>query len=114
VGEIQGISRITFHDGQLEEFRRLADRIMHIVRTEDTGTLQFEVYLNDDQSEAIVLERYQDFDAFVEHAARLGELGQAIFATGSVTAACFGEPTAELRAQLAGSPVQLFTPHLLL
>jgi len=114
MGEIQGIGRITFHDGQVEEFKRLADRIMQIVRTEDTGTLQFEVHLSDDESEAIVLERYQDFAAFVEHAERIGELGPAISATGSVTAACLAEPSEELRTQLAGSPVQLFTPYLLL
>ena len=30
---------------------------MHeVVRTKDTGTLQYEIYVNDDQSECIVLE----------------------------------------------------------
>ena len=36
---------------------------MEIVRTKDTGTLQYDIYFNDDQSEAIVYERYSDSGA---------------------------------------------------
>src|SRR2546429_9455577 len=96
----------------LEEFKRLTARCMEIVRTKDTGTLQYEVYFNDDQSECIVLERYRDSEALIEHGAHLGELAEAIPATGSVTSACLGEPNAVLRAQLPCSEVQLFTPYL--
>jgi hypothetical protein len=38
--------------------KRLSAQCMEIVRTKDTGTLQYETYVNDDQSECIVLERY--------------------------------------------------------
>ena len=48
---------------------------MEIVRAKDTGTLQCEIYFSDDQSECIVLERYRDSEALLEHAANLGELG---------------------------------------
>jgi len=112
VSELQGIARFKFHEGKLDEFRRLSARAMEIARTRDTGTLRYEIYLNDDQSESIVLERYRDSQALIEHGAHLGELAQAILATGSVTSACLGEPSPELRALLAGSPVQLFTPYL--
>ena len=79
--ELQGIARIKFHEGKLEEFKRLAARCMEIARTKDTGTLQYEIYFNDDQSECIVLERYKDSAALIEHGAHLGELAQAILAT---------------------------------
>jgi hypothetical protein len=36
---------------------------MEIVRTKDTGTLQYDIYFNDDQSECIVLERFSDSEA---------------------------------------------------
>ncbi|TMD33664.1 MAG: antibiotic biosynthesis monooxygenase [Chloroflexi bacterium] len=110
--ELQGINRFKFHEGKLEEFKRLSARAMEIARAKDSGTLQYEIYFNDDQSECIVLERYRDSEALLEHGANLGELSQAILATGSVTGACLGEPSAELKALLAGSPVQLFTPYL--
>jgi quinol monooxygenase YgiN len=112
VSELQGVGWITLDEGKLEEFKRLTGECMEIVRTKDTGTLQYEVYLSDDQSEAIVLERYRDSEALLEHAANLGELGPAILATGSVSSALIGEPSADLRAILTGGPVRLFTAFL--
>jgi quinol monooxygenase YgiN len=112
VSELQGIARFKFHEGKLEEFKRLSAQAMEIVRTKDTGTLQYDVYFNDDQSECIVLERFRDSEALIEHAAHLGDLTEAILATVSVVhGELLGEPSAELRAKLAGSGVPvLFTP----
>jgi quinol monooxygenase YgiN len=111
VRELQGIARFKFHEGKLEEFKRLATQCMEIVRSKDTGTLQYDVYFNDDQSECIVLERYTDSEALLEHAAHLGDLNEAIVATGLVSAALLGEPSAELRAMMGDSEVGLFTPY---
>ncbi len=112
MSELEGIARFKFHEGKLEDFKRLSARAVEIARTKDTGTLQYEIYFNGDQSECIVVERYRDSEALMEHGAHLGDLAGAILATGSVTSACLGEPSAELRTLLAGSPVQLFTPYL--
>ena len=65
-----------------------------------------------DQSEAVVLERYADSEALLEHAAHLGPLGTAILAAGLVSSELLGEPSAELTAKLADGPVRLFTPFL--
>lgn len=108
--ELAGIARFTFHEGRLEEFKRLSARCMEIVRTKDTGTLQYDIYFNDDESECIVLERYRNSEALIQHAAHVGDLMEAILATGSVSGELLGEPSAELRASLAGSVVRLFTP----
>jgi quinol monooxygenase YgiN len=113
MGEILGIARFKFHEGKREEYMRLADQAAEIVRTKDSGTLQYDVYLNDDQSECMVIERYRDSEAAIEHAANLGHLFDAVLATVSVVhGELLGEPSAELRANLAGSdaPV-LFTPY---
>ena len=112
VSELQGIARFKFHEGKVEEFKRLSAQAMEIVRTKDTGTLQYDIYFNDDQSECIVLERYRDSEALIEHAAHLGDLTEAILATGSVSGELLGEPSAELRAKLADGVVRLFTPYL--
>jgi len=112
VSELQGIARFKFHEGKLDEFKRLAAQCMEIVRAKDTGTLQYDIYFNDDQSECIVHERYRDSEALIEHAAHIGDLMEAIVATGSVSGELLGEPSAELRARMAGSEVRLFTPYL--
>ena len=111
MSELQGIGRFKFHEGKLEEFKRLSAQCMEIVRTKDTGTLQYDIYFNDDQSECIVLERYRDSETLIEHAAHLGDLTEAVVATGWVSGELLGEPSAELRANMAGSDVRLFTPY---
>ena len=111
--ELQAIVRFRFHDGDVEEFKRLSAQCMEIVRTQDTGTLQYDTYFNDDQSECIVIERYRDSEAAIEHAANLADVSAAVLATVSVVhGELLGEPSAELRAKLADSEVpQLFTPY---
>ncbi|MGZ4623974.1 MAG: putative quinol monooxygenase [Blastococcus sp.] len=115
MSELQGIARFKFHGGKLEEFKRLSAQCIEIVRTNDTGTLQYDINFNDDQSECIVVERYRDSEALIEHTAHtahLGALMEAILATGWVSGDLLGEPSAELRANLADSPVRVFTPFL--
>jgi quinol monooxygenase YgiN len=111
VSELVGIARFKFHEGKVEEFKRLSAQAMEIVRTKDTGTLQYDIYFNDDQSECIVLERFRDSEALIEHAEHLVDLTEAILATGSVSGELLGEPSAELRAKIADSVVRLFTPY---
>ena len=68
--EIKGIARVKFHPGKLDEWKRLTEQAMEIVRTRDPGTLQYEVFFNDDESEAIVFERYRRgrrVGAFCQH-----------------------------------------------
>jgi quinol monooxygenase YgiN len=111
MSELQGIARYKIHESKLEEFKRLSAQCMEIVRTKDTGTLQYEIYFNDDQSECTVLERYRDSEALIEHLAHIGDLMAAIVESGSVSGELLGEPSAELRGNLADSPVGLFTSY---
>ena len=108
--ELQGIARFRFHEGQVEEFKRLSAVCLEIVRAEDTGTLQYETWFNADESECIVLERYRDSQALIEHSEHLAHLMEAIIATGDVHGELLGEPSPELRAKFAeDGPVQLFS-----
>ena len=109
--ELQSIVRFRFHEGTLEEFKRLSAECMAIVRSQDPGTLQYDTFFNEDESECIVLERYRDSEALIEHAEHLGDLMEATIATGAVSGELLGAPSPELRAKLAGSVVRLFTPY---
>ena len=108
-----GIARFKFHEGKLDEFKRLSAQAMEIVRTKDTGTLQYDTYFNDDQSECVVIERYRDSQAAIDHATNLSDLFGPILETVTVVhGELLGEPSAELRANLADTEVpQLFTPY---
>ena len=74
MSEILGIGRFKLYEGKLEEFKRLSAQAMEVVRAMDTGTLQFAIYFNDDRSECIIVERYKDSAAVMEHGAHVGDL----------------------------------------
>jgi quinol monooxygenase YgiN len=113
VSELIGIARFKIREGKLEEFKRLSSEAMEIVKTKDTGTLRYDTYFNDDESECVILEIYRDSQAAMEHAEHVAELSAAVLATVSVVhGELLGEPNEELRARLAASEVpQLFTPY---
>jgi quinol monooxygenase YgiN len=111
--ELQAIVRFRFHDGRVDEFKRLSEECMEIVRARDTGTLQYDTFFNDDETECIVVERFRDSEALIQHGDNLAHLMDAIIATGSVSGELLGEPSQELRSRFGpGGPVQLFTPWL--
>ena len=110
--EIKGIARVKFHPGQLDEWKRLTEQAMEIVRSRDPGTLQYEVFFNEDESEVIVFERYRDADAALEHFANIAHLMEPLFATATVTGEVLGTPNETMRAQLGGAEPKLFTPWM--
>ena len=112
MSELQGIARFKFHEGKLEEFKRLSAEALEIVKTKDTGTLRYDTYFNDDESECIVLERFRDSDALILHGQNMAPFMDAIMATGSVSGELLGDLSEALRAQMAGSPVGLFWLYL--
>ena len=79
--EIKGIARVKFHPGKVEEWKRLSEEAMEIVRTRDSGTLQYEIFFNEDETEAVVFERYRDADAAIEHFSNISHLMEPIMAT---------------------------------
>ena len=112
MSELLGIVRFKFHEGKLEEFKRLSAQCMEIVRSKEPGTLQYDTYFNDDQTECITVERFKDSMALLEHGENLADLMDAILATGIVSGELLGEPSAELKAKLTDDQPKLFTPFM--
>lgn len=113
MSELLGIARFRFREGRRDEYLRLSDRALEIVQATEPGTLQYDLFLNADQSECMFIERYRDSQAAMDHATNLGDLFGPVLATVEVVhGELLGEPNAELRAKLAGSDVPaLFTPY---
>jgi quinol monooxygenase YgiN len=107
--ELQAIVRFTFHAGKVDEFKRLSAECLEIVRAKDVGTLQYDTYFNHDESQCIVLERFRDSDALLLHGQNMAPLMDSIMATGAVSGELLGDLSEELQAQMAGSPVGLFS-----
>jgi len=109
--ELLGIARIKIHSGKLEEFKRLQSICLELARTKDTGTLQYDYFFSSDYVECLVVERYRDSAALLEHFANQGETAAALFATCSVSGELCGTPSPELLRALAGAPIQIFSPY---
>ena len=112
--EIKGIARVKFHPGKVEEWKRLTEKAMEIVRTRDSGTLQYEIFFNEDETEAVVFERYRDADAAIEHFSNISHLMEPLLATASVTGEVLGTPNAKMKELLGKGGPKLFTPWMAL
>ena len=109
--EILGIARFTFHEGGFEAFEQLSAQAMDVVLAKDRGTLQYDIFVTDDRSEAIVIERYTDSQALIDHGEHVAAIAESVLKTGSVHGEILGEPTADLEGRLTpGGPVKLFRP----
>src|SRR5688572_23693897 len=98
MSELLGVARFKFHEGKREEYLRLSEQAGDLVRANEPGTLAYDLYLNGDQSECMIVERYRDSEAAIAHAANVGHLFAAVFATVElVHGELLGEPSAELR-----------------
>ncbi len=112
-GTLFGIARFTFYEGKVDEFKQLSQQCMAIVKKLDSGTLRYEIYLNDNESEAIVLEEYKDLASLMEHTNNIGkELSDAIIATADIHGELLGDINDDFREQLKNSPVQPFVLFL--
>jgi quinol monooxygenase YgiN len=110
MSELQCVARLKIHDGKLDDFKRLAAKCAEIVRARDTGTLQYELYMNSDSTECLVFERYCDSQALLDHHRNLGDTMAAILQTCSASGEVCGMPSPHVMELLKGSPVQVYEP----
>lgn len=108
--EIHGTARIVIHDGKLGEFKRLAAQCVEIVRTKDTGTLEYDLFLNADGTECFVHERYRDSAAGLEHMANIGVMMEPLSKICTITGEVCGTPSPELRSALESAGVRIDAP----
>jgi quinol monooxygenase YgiN len=112
MSELIGIARFRFHAGMVEEYKRLSAQAMDIVRAKEPGTLEYAVYFNEDESEAVVIERFASSEALLEHGRNMAEISAKVLESGAVEGELLGDPSPEIRANLTGPEPQLYTPWL--
>lgn len=110
MNKIQVIARAAIHEGKLDEFKALAAECMRTVCEKDTGTLQYDWFLNDAQTECVVQEAYKDSEAVLEHIANLGPTMGALLATSDCTFEVFGSPSPKLLEAAAGLSLKVYAP----
>ena len=74
MSEIIGIGRVKFHPGGFEEYKRLVEGELELVRATEPGTLALDIYVNAEDTEAVYIERYRDSQALIDHFKQRGRV----------------------------------------
>jgi quinol monooxygenase YgiN len=111
MNDILGIARMKIFDGKLEEFKRISKQARDIVSTKDVGTLQYDVFLNAAGTEALVLERYRDEAALMQHHENMnqGGVSEAIMKTCTAEGELLGNISDKLAKAIEGGPVRILS-----
>ncbi len=100
--ELKVIARFKIHDGKLEEFKNWASTCKEAVQQKDPGTLEYDWYFNNSQTECVVRETYSDSNAVMAHMGNLGELLAQGTELADLSLEIYGDPSEELSNAAAG------------
>jgi len=97
MSKIEVTARFKIHDGRLEDFKRLAAQCLASVKEKDSGTHQYDWFMNSDQTECAVRETYESSEAVMSHAGNLGALIPALLETADFSLEVFGSPSNDVK-----------------
>lgn len=110
MSQIQVTARLSIHPDRLEDFKVLAAKCMESTRTLDSGTTQYDWFLNPDQTECVVRETYRDSDAVIEHVNNLGETLGALMTVADIDIEVYGTPSQELAEATTALAPRVYSP----
>ena len=108
----QAMGRLKIHAGKLDEFKRIATDSIALYRGKDTGTIHYDIFLNDDETEAVVYEEFVNPNARLEHLGNLGDNVAAMLAIVDMQAEVWSHSDEKRRASTRGFDVTFFKPFL--
>ena len=108
MNQILSIAKLEIHDGKLEEFKDVARTCIQLVKEKDTRTIRYEWFLNEDDMECVVEERYEDSSALLEHVGNMGDILGRLFAVSTFSAKICGSPSEELVNALQGFDITYY------
>jgi len=79
MGHLQVIARVKVRPGQLEGFQTQAAEILRLAQEQDTQTLRYDWFLNQDQTDCEVHEAYLSEEGLIEHNQHVVEVRDAWF-----------------------------------
>jgi len=106
--DIQVNARLKINPGKMEEFKKVANSCVEMVKQKDKGTIQYDWFYNHSTSECIVRERYVDSDAVLEHMANVGELLGGLVKLSTISLDLYGDPSENLKNALEGFDVTYY------
>lgn len=108
----QAVLRLKIHPGKTEEFKRVVEDSVRIARANSPGTVRYDAFLNDDETEAVVHEAFLSPTARLEHIAALGNNFAAMLGIVDMHADVLDGADRALRASAEGYNVRFYKPFL--
>jgi len=100
--EIQMTGRFKVSKENLPVFKKLVAACIACTKEKDTGTLQYDWFSNNEETEWIVRETFVDSQATLDHMDNLGDLLDAILEVSKYHPEIYGNPSKELMNDAAG------------
>lgn len=110
MSRFQAVVRFAIHPGKAQEFKRIVEDMIRLTREKDTGTVRFDIFVNDDGSQAVFYEEFVNAGARLEHLENMGENVAAMLAIGDMQADVWTHADPALRASVAGFNVTSTRP----
>ena len=109
MSEIQVSANFRIPEGMLEEFKQHAAECLNHVKEKDTETIQYDWFLNSDNTECEIREKYQNSNAVLRHQSNVREPLLALFKKfGSPSSlAIYGNPSPELLQYVKASGIKI-------
>jgi quinol monooxygenase YgiN len=105
---LQVIARWRIHDGNLESFKKLANKCLAVIKAKNPNMLQYDWYFSENQKECVVIEKFLDSKALLAHLANIGDLFGKLLAVADLRAEIYGEPSKELLQATARVSVEVY------
>jgi len=106
--ELKVNARLRIQPGKIDEFKKLADACVEMVKLKDKGTIQYDWFYNEGKSECIVRECYVNSEAALEHISNVGELLGGLLAISEISLEVYGSPSQTLLNALEGFDVTYY------
>ena len=110
MSKLRFIFRLKIHAGKLDEFKAAAAELLAMVQENGRHTLEYEWFLNGDQTECIVLETFAGSEALLAHADMVAEQARVLFALCDMKDLWLcGQPSAEVLQRTAAFAPGLYS-----
>lgn len=103
--QIRRVVKVSINEGQLDEFKEVANRFIERVKAGEPRTLNYDWFVDDESGQCCILERYENSEALLLHLANIRDLYEPLFEVCQIySIEVFGNVTEEIRkAHISGT-----------
>jgi quinol monooxygenase YgiN len=102
MNQIYVVARFKIHPNRTAEFKSAAAECLAATRSGESGTLAYEWFIDEGETDAMVIEAYESSEAVLAHMKNSGGGVTKLFQFAEHSAEGLGSPTAELSDRLKG------------